>query len=69
MPTKTASRERKARRKNQLRRDASVGTAQREIERVFGLPVGSVRLVNPNRTKARSDKSIDSLLTDWGWWD
>lgn len=32
-----------AKRKFVLRRDASVGNGQREIERVFGLPEGSVR--------------------------
>jgi len=66
--TKRKRTERKALRKNQLRRDASVGTGQRKIESVFGLPQGSVRLVNPGGKNARIDKSIEALLTDWGWW-
>jgi hypothetical protein len=56
-----------ARRTRSLRRDSSVASAEREIERVFGLPKGSVRLVNPNKRKARSDKSVGNLLADWGW--
>lgn len=56
-----------AKRKFALRRDASVGTGQREIERVFNLPEGSVRLFVPSGRRARSDKSIGALLTDWGW--
>jgi hypothetical protein len=59
--------ERPARRKIALRRDALVGNAEREIARVFGLPEGSVRLVNPDNRKARSDKLIGALLHDWGW--
>lgn len=59
--------ERPARRKISLRRDALVGSAEREIARVFGLPEGSVRLVNPDNRKARSDKLVGALLHDWGW--
>jgi hypothetical protein len=58
--------ERPARRKISLRRDSMVGNAEREIERVFGLPEGSVRLVNPDKRKARSDKLVGALLKDWG---
>jgi hypothetical protein len=58
--------ERPARRKISLRRDAYVGNAERVIEHVFGLPRGSVRLVNPDRRKARSDKLVGALLRDWG---
>ena len=54
-----------AKRKFALRSDASVGTGQREIERVFGLPEGSVRLFLPTGRPARSDKSVGALLVDW----
>jgi hypothetical protein len=54
-----------ARRKFSLRRDASVGAGQREIERVFGLPEGSVRLHLPSGRPARVDKSAGALLSDW----
>jgi hypothetical protein len=59
--------ERPARRKIALRRDSTVGNAEREIERVFRLPRGSIRLVNPDHRKARSDKLVGALLADWGW--
>ena len=65
--TKSLVNERPARRKISLRSDSSVGSAEREIERVFGLPKGSVRLVNPDKRKARSDKLVGALLSDWGW--
>jgi hypothetical protein len=56
-----------SRRKFNLRRDASVATGQRKIERVFGLPPGSVRFHLPSGRRARTDKSIGRLLTEWGW--
>lgn len=56
-----------ARRTRTIRRDSSVGSAERKIESVFGLPKGSVRLLNPDKTNARSDKSIRAFLADWGW--
>jgi hypothetical protein len=67
MAKSRVTRERPARRKISVRRDSSVGSAEREIERVFGLPEGSVRLVNPDLRKARSDKLVGALLKDWGW--
>jgi hypothetical protein len=48
-----------------IRVDASVGTTEREIERVFGLPQGSVQLILPSRRKARTDKKIGKFLKDW----
>ena len=62
MARKTAKKQFPARRKFNLRRDATVATGQREIERVFGLPEGSVRLHLPSGRPARADKSIDALL-------
>lgn len=56
-----------AKRKFNLRRDASVSTGQKKIEAVFGLPTGSVRLHLPKGRRARGDKSIRRLLADWGW--
>ena len=58
-------RARKATRKNVLRVDASVATGQRKIEKVFGLPRGSVRLVLRGGRKARKNKSIGALLDHW----
>lgn len=56
-----------ARRTRSVRRDSTVRSAEQEIERVFGLPAGSVRLVNSDGSDARSDKTIRALLSDWGW--
>ena len=53
-----------ARRTRSIRRDSSVGSAERQIERVVGLPEGSVRLLNPDKSDARSDKSIKAFLAD-----
>jgi hypothetical protein len=50
-----------------LRRDAKVGRAERRIETIFTLPEGSVHLHRPSGRRARSDKSVDALLKDWGW--
>ena len=57
----------RSRRKNVLRRDSRVGSAEREIARVFGLPEGAVRLVNPDGRNARSDKRVAVLLRQWSF--
>lgn len=67
MPKNPVSKEFPAKRKFNLRRDASIATATCEIERVFGLPEGSVRFQLPSGRRARSDKSIGALLSDYGW--
>lgn len=64
---KKKSKPRAALRKHVIRSDASIGRAQLEIERVFGLPSGSIRLVLPDGRKARSDKRIGALLNDWNY--
>jgi hypothetical protein len=50
---------------NVMRVDASVGAAERIIERTFGLPKGSVHLILRNGRKARTDKKIGKFLKDW----
>jgi hypothetical protein len=55
-----------AKRTFSLRRDASVGAGIRTIESVFGLPEGSVRLQLPSGRRARTDKKIGALLSDFG---
>ena len=62
---KRKKQERRARRKNVLRVDASVGTGQRKIEKVFGLPHGSVRLMKPKGKSAKSNMSVGGLLDKW----
>ena len=54
-----------ARRKFALRADASVESGQREIEKVFKLPEGSVRLGLRSGRAARKDKGIGAFLKDW----
>jgi hypothetical protein len=54
-------------RKFALRRDATVGTGEAVMERVFGLPKGSVQLALPDGKLARADKKIGALLRDWDW--
>ena len=66
MPNKPAAKEFPAKRKFNLRRDSSIGAATREVERVFGLPEGSIRFQLPSGRRARSDKSIGALLSDYG---
>lgn len=47
--------------------DATIATITREIERVFKLPEGSVRLVLPNGRKAHQDGRISNLLKRWNF--
>jgi hypothetical protein len=63
---KSKAKEYSATRKFKLRSDATVDTGQQKIEKVFGLPEGSVSLHLPSGRRARSDKTIGALLEDWG---
>ena len=54
------------RRFRDLRDNGTVGAAERRIERDYGLPKGSVCLLNPDSSDARSNKKIGSLRRDWG---
>lgn len=62
MARETAKKQFPARRKFNLRRDATVASGQREIEIVFGLSEGRVRLHLPSGGPACADKSINALL-------
>lgn len=48
------------------RSDASIESIQKTLEEKFGLPTGSVRLVNPNGKKIRSDATVGTLISNWG---
>lgn len=48
-----------------VRSDASIGSTQRILERTFGLPSGSIRLIYPSGRKARSDASVGALIKYW----
>ncbi len=48
-----------------LRSTASIQSAQSTVERIFGLPRGSVRLIYPSGRKAYSNSTVGALLTRW----
>jgi hypothetical protein len=48
-----------------LRTDCSIASAQATIENDLSRPSGSVRLLNPNGRKARSDGTVGSLIRSW----
>ena len=64
-PAYSLKRVAKGRRFKALRSDAKIGNALKTIEQVFGLPKGSVQLVNSTGRRTRSDKTIGSLLKDF----
>ncbi len=45
--------------------DGSVGTLQKTIEKNFGLPAGSIKIVYPSGRKARVDADVGALRTHW----
>lgn len=47
------------------RSDASIRTIQKQIEKVFGLPKGSVCLLTPENKKANPKSSIKRLRDKW----
>lgn len=49
------------------RASASVGAIRRSIERVFGLPEGSVALCGPDRQPLRADARIATLRKRWNY--
>jgi hypothetical protein len=53
-----AKRSEEPRRHRSARSDAKVESIEREIERTFGLPGGSVQLNNPGGTNARGDQKM-----------
>lgn len=47
------------------RSDGFVGALERTIERCFGLPKGSVRIIAPNGRNIRSDARVGTLRRVW----
>ncbi len=47
------------------RADASIKALRTEIAKTFGLPLGSVRIDNPNGGRARSHGRVRSLRNRW----
>ena len=48
------------------RADSSLATLQRSIERDYGLPQGSIRIVRPDGRKVRCDAKVAHLRREWG---
>ena len=47
------------------REDASIVSIQTTMEKKFGLPSGSVKLVYPSGRKARADSTVGLLKKRW----
>ena len=47
------------------RKDASISTIQKQIEKVFGLPAGSAQLVDSKIEPMKPESTIDDLRQDW----
>lgn len=45
--------------------DAHLSSMQATLEKTFGLPAGSVRLVYPSGRKARSDSTVGTFRDHW----
>jgi len=45
--------------------DASIESIQKQIEKMLGLTVGSVKLVYPSGRKVRIDSTVGALRTHW----
>lgn len=56
-----AKRNDEARRFRGARKDASVGSIEKDIEATYGLPSGSVSIRNSDGKNTRSDKKIGNL--------
>lgn len=59
-----SSRNEEGRRYRNARKDASVGSIEKDIEKNYGLPSGSVSIRNSDGGNARSDKKISNLKKD-----
>ncbi|QND83911.1 Uncharacterized protein ChrSV_1684 [Chromobacterium vaccinii] len=62
---KTKNKSLSARRHRAARKDAPIPTIVSKIEEVFDLPPGSVQLVYPSGTKAKSNATVGSLRKNW----
>ena len=65
--TRIEERLRRKRRRSRIRGHALVGNARARIEREYGLPRGSVRLVYPGKRRAvRADVKVSRVREMWG---
>nr|WP_280177504.1 ankyrin repeat domain-containing protein [Microvirga pakistanensis] len=65
-PSQSATRQEMPTRYRKARADATLGGLQATVETTFGLPSGSVRLINPDGRKLRSDATVGTLRKAWG---
>ena len=47
------------------KKDASIESIQTTLEKKFGLPAGSIKLIYPSGRKARSDSTVGALRAHW----
>ncbi|HUD42700.1 MAG TPA: hypothetical protein VMR06_11990 [Dokdonella sp.] len=52
-------------RQRKAKADGSIGTLQKTIEKNYGLPTGSIKIVYPSGRKARIDADVGALRTHW----
>ena len=52
-------------RQRKAKSDGSVGTLQKTIEKNYGLPAGSIKIVYPSGRKARIDADVGALRAHW----
>ncbi len=57
----------KARRFRSARVDGKIGALETRIEKDFGLPRGSVKIVGRDGKNKRSDATVNNLLAEWNW--
>ena len=62
---KPAKRVAKVVRARKAKADGSVGTLQKTIEKTFGLPADSIKIVYPSGRKARVDADVGALRAHW----
>jgi hypothetical protein len=54
-----------AKRHRNVRKDSSVATLMVNIEKVFGLPAGSVKLVDPGNRVINSKRTVEYIKNIW----
>ena len=55
----------KAGRVQRAHKDGKLKSIKREIEKLYGFPKGSVRLVKPNKRAMRDDATVATLRAAW----
>lgn len=61
----TVTKKKKPVRYRKAKADGSIGTLQKNLEKTFGLPKGSVKLIYPSGRRARVDADVGALRKHW----